>query len=244
MEISHTLKLTQEFKERKIKAKDIFSISVISKNEGFDFIRQYHYLKDAKYFAKFSYGLFLENKLVGVATFSNPQGIVSLKSWFGFDNTNQTVMELHRLCMMPDLNGSNATSYLLANSIKKLKGEGIQAIITLADDSRHIGSIYQVCNFKYYGLTDKKTDFYTIDGKLNPRGQTKDIEGVWLPRTRKHRYAYIIDRKLNILLDEQKRPQKQEGNLYDCCGGSLEVFDKRFNKKYSCPKCTDKIEEL
>ena len=48
-------------------------------------------------------------------------------------------------------------------------------------------------DFKYYGLTDKKTDFYTADGRVNPRGATKDIRGIWLPRTRKHRYAYVLD---------------------------------------------------
>lgn len=232
-----------KFKNREVKAKDIFSISQISKNSAFGFISSYHYLGDAKFFAKYSFGLFIENVLVGVATFSNPQGIVTLKSWFGLENTNQTVMELHRLCMIPELNGSNATSYLLSNAMKNLKKEGIQAVITLADDSRHSGSIYQVCNFKYYGLTDKKTDFYTADGKINPRGSTKDVQGVWLPRTRKHRYAYILDKKLEVLLTEQPKPLKQEGGVYECCGGSLIVQDKRFNKRYTCPKCTE-IEEI
>lgn len=235
-------KTIQDFKDHKTKAKDIFSIEVISKNEAFDFIKEYHYLGDAKFFAKFNYGLFLENTLVGVATFSNPQGIVALKSWFGLDNTNQSIMELHRLCMLPSLNGSNATSFLLSGAIKKLKAEKIQAIITLADNSRHSGSIYQVCNFNYYGLTDKKTDFYTADGKLNPRGTTKDVQGVWLPITQKHRYAFIIDKKLKCLLEPQKRPLKNETDSYECCNGTLVVEDKRYNKKYSCPKCTDKIE--
>jgi hypothetical protein len=232
------------FKNREVKAKDVFSLRKIEKNEAYNFIRQYHYLEDAKFFSKFSYGLFIADVLVGCATYSNPQGISALKSWFGFDNTNQTIMELTRLCMEPSLNGTNATSYLLGNSMKMLKKESIQAVITLADDSRHVGSIYQVCNFKYYGLTDKKTDFFTADGRVNPRGKTKDVEGVWLPRTQKHRYCFKLDRKLEILLNEEVRPTLEDTSDYKCCGGTNKVHDKRFDKWYSCPKCTDKIEEL
>jgi hypothetical protein len=198
------------------------------------------------FFATYCYGLFLGEELVGCATYSNPQGISSLKSWFGLDNSNQTVLELTRLCMIPELNGSNATSYLLGNSIKHLgKVLGIQAVITLADDSRHVGSIYQVCNFKYYGLTNKKTDFYTADGRVNPRGKTKDVQGVWLPRTRKHRYCYLLDKELEILLEERGRPKVSETSVYNkCCNGSLTVHDKRFNKKYTCPICTGEIKEI
>ena len=234
----------EDFKERKVKAKDIFEIKWIDKNVAYAFIKDYHYLGDAKFFSKFSFGLFMGHELVGVATYSNPQGISAMKSWFGLSNSDQSIMELSRLCMLPELNGSNATSYLLGNSMKMLKAYGIRAVITLADDSRHVGSIYQVCNFKYYGLTDKKTDFYTADGRLNPRGSTKNVEGVWLPRTRKHRYCFLLDRRTKVLLKEEKRPSVDELSDYGCCGGTNEVYDKRFNKKYTCPKCTGKIEEI
>jgi hypothetical protein len=226
------------FKNRKVKAKEIFTIKEVEKTTAFNFISKFHYLKESKFFAKYCYGLFVNDTLVGCSTFSNPQGIVAMKSWFGLENDNQDVLELSRLCMLPILNGSNATSYLLGNSITKLKTKQVKAVITLADDSRHVGSIYQVCNFKYYGLTDKKTDFFTADGRVNPRGQTKDIQGVWLPRNRKHRYAYIIDKKLICLLNEEKRPSIENTNNYECCNGTNIVLDKRFNVSYSCPKCS------
>lgn len=225
------------FKDRKVKAKEIFTLCEIDKKLAYGFISQYHYLKDAKFFAKFCYGLFLNEDLVGVSTFSNPQGISAMKSWFGLDNQDQSVLELSRLCMHPLLNGTNATSYLLSNSIKLLKKHNIKAIITLADDSRHIGSIYQVCNFKYYGLTDKKTDFYTHDGKVNPRGSTANIQGVWLQRTRKHRYCFVLDNNLKCLLSEQERPIEKSGTNYICCNGSGLVYDNRFGVEYDCPKC-------
>lgn len=235
----------EKFKNREVKAKEVFDIKEIEKNMAYDFVKKYHYLEDARFFAKYCYGLFIGEDLVGVSVFSNPQGISAIKSWTGVDdNSNQSVMELHRLCMLPDLNGSNATSYLLSNSMKMLKQHNITLVITLADDSLHVGSIYQVCNFKYYGLTDKKTDFYRSDGKINPRGKTKHLEGVWLPRTQKHRYGFKLHRKAPVVLEEQCRPSFDETNEYKCCGGTNIVYDKRFKKRYTCPKCTGKIEEI
>ena len=232
------------FIDRKIKAKDIFYLKEVQKSESYEFVKNHHYLGDAKFFAKFSYALIDKKteQVLGVATFSNPQGNVALKGWFGLPNTNQTVLELSRLCVLPELNGTNATSYLLGGSIKLLKKCGIRAVITLADDSRHSGSIYQVCNFTYYGLTDKKSDFFRWDGKVNPRGPTKDVQGVWVPRTRKHRYAYIMDKTLQCNYSEEIRPQKDSTNVYDCCGGTKQVFDNRFKKWFSCPKCDEMVE--
>ena len=233
------------FKNREIKAKNIFLIEEIDKNTAYDFVKQYHYLGDAKFFCQQAFGLFSKttNELIGVSTFSQPQGNVALKGWFGLTNQDKCVYELSRLCMLPLLNGTNATSFLLGGSIKKLKQQGnIRAVITLADSIRHVGSIYQICNFKYYGLTDSKTDFFTVDGKINPRGSTKETHGVWLPRTRKHRYAYIIDPTLKCLYTEQEKPNRSNTLERTCCNGSNIVYDKRFDEYYTCPRCTGKLE--
>ena len=233
------------FKNRDIKAKDLFTIKSISKNQAYAFVKEYHYLGEAKFFSVHAYGLYIGEELVGCATFSNPQGNVALKGWFGLDNQCKDVLELSRLCLSPPLNGSNATSYLLSGAIKLLKKEGIRAVITLADSSRHVGSIYQVCNFKYYGLTDKKSDFYTADGKVNPRGSTSNKQGVWIPRTRKHRYCFLLDKKLKVLYDEVKPyPKSEDRESNDCCKGLGKVQDNRFNKWYTCPVCTGGISEL
>ncbi len=238
------LELINSFKNREIKAKNIFEIRKIEKNVAYDFIRKYHYLGDARFFSTYSYGLYIGTEIVGCATYSSPQGISSLKSWFGLGNDVLDILELMRLCVIPILNGSNTTSYLLGNSIKFLKKEKIRAVITLADDSKHVGSIYQVCNFKYYGITNKKTDFYSHEGKLNPRGSTRNLRGVWLPRTQKHRYCYFIDDKLKCLLDEKVRPSLEQVKKYDCCKGTNEVYDDRFGDWYKCPRCCDKIEKI
>ena len=167
-----------------------------------------------------------------------------MKGWFGLNNDIQDILELSRLCMLPALNGTNATSFLLGGSIKMLKSHNVRAIITLADSNNHVGSIYQVCNFKYYGLSDKKTDFFSIEGKLNPRGETKNLKGVWLQRTRKHRYCYLLDKTLKVNYIEKSYPKKGETINLDCCGGSNKVYDNRFNVWYTCPRCIGELREL
>lgn len=235
------------FSHRELKAKDVFYIQEIGKNQAYEFVKKYHYLGDAKFFCEQAFGLFAIHggQLLGVATFSQPQGNVALKGWFGLTNQDKCVYELSRLCMSPSLNRTNATSFLLSGSIRELKKQGkIKAIITLADSNRHVGSIYQVCNFKYYGLTNSKKDFFTPNGKVNPRGSTKSVHGVWLPRSRKHRYAYIIDKKLKCNYEECSRPTITETNELYCCGGSKTVYDNRFGEWYTCPRCTGKLDRL
>ncbi len=231
----------EKFKNRQVKAKDLFQIREIGKAEAYDFVRKYHYLADAKFFAKFSYGLIMGVELVGVATFGCPQGSDALKGWFGLPNNDESVMELTRLCMLPILNGTNATSYLLGGSMRMIRKHGIRAIITLATSNRRIGSIYQVCNFKYYGLTAPKADFWSFDTQSKPRGKVTDLQGVWVAKPRKHRYAYIIDKKLKCLYEEEDRPPLDMSVDYSCCGGTGIVHDKRYNVDYTCPICTGKL---
>lgn len=132
--------------------------------------------------------------------------------------------------------------------MKMLKQHCIRAVITLADSNRHIGSIYQVCNFKYYGLTDSRTDFYTLGDngkfKTNPRGATKHLHGIWLPRTRKHRYCYMLDKKLKPLHEEQPHPTVKSTIDNDCCNGNFCVYDERFNEWWTCPRCCETLQKI
>lgn len=233
-----------DFKNRVVKAKDIFEIREIDKVSAYNFVRKYHYLGDAKFFAKYSYGLYHELEIVGVATFACPQGSEALKGWFGLPNSDKTIMELTRLCMLPHLNGTNATSYLLGGAMRNLKTKGIRAVITLATSDRHVGSIYQVCNFKYYGLTSQKNDFWSFETQNKPRGKVRDLQGVWVAKPQKHRYAYIIDKQLKCKYIEQKKPSVDMIVPYSCCGGTKIVHDNRFGVDYTCPICTKRLNKV
>ena len=239
----------EQFKKREIKAKEIFEIKPISKKEAKGIIKKYHYLEKKEFMHTVTYGLFEKesNELLGCAVFGTVGGISTLKGWFGESNRNSdNYLELTRLVMNPVLNGTNATSYLLGNSIKDIKKtmKNIRAIISLAESTRHVGSIYQVCNFKYFGLSDKKTDFYGADGSKNKRGSTKDVQGVWIPRPQKHRYCYILDETLEVKYAQESYPKKDDKLHITCCQGTNMVYDKRFEKYYTCPICTGKLEEV
>lgn len=244
--------MINKFKERKIKAKDIFEVKTINKNTAEDIVKKYHYLGDKKFMYTVAYGLFEKesNELLGCAVFGVVGGSLALKGWFGVDNSHSNeYFELTRLVMNPNLNGCNATSYLLGNAIKHIKRDfvEIKAIISLADNSLHNGAIYQACNFKYFGLTNKKTDFCVSGSSfINQRvGTTKDKEGVWIPRSQKHRYCYIIDNTVQIKYKEERYPKGNAMNIKpNCCNGTLVVYDKRYDKYYTCPRCVGKCEEL
>ena len=233
------------FKNREIKAKDLFEIQQIDKIMAYEFVRKYHYLGNAKFFAKYSFGLFAaDSELVGVATYACPQGSEALHGWFGLPNSDKSIVELTRLCMYPPLNGTNATSFLLGNSIKMLKPFGIRAVITLATSDRHVGSIYQVCNFRYFGLTSQKNDFWAFDTQGKPRGIVRDIQGVWVKKPQKHRYAYFLDKTLKCLYAEQSKPKIGSKIEYSCCGGTKVVHDRRYNVDYTCPICTGHLYKI
>lgn len=236
--------IIEKFKNREIKAKEIFKIREIDKPMAYEFVKQYHYLGDAKFFAVYSYGLFYGLELVGCATFACPQGLGTMKGWFGLPNDDKTIMELTRLCVLPALNGTNATSFLLGGSIRLIKHYGIRAIITLATSDRHVGSIYQVCNFKYYGLCAPKFAFWSYETQNKPRGKVKDIQGVWVLKPQKHRYAYIMDKKLKCLYPEQERPPEGMVIPYSCCNGTKIVHDNRYDVDYTCPICTGHLYKI
>ena len=118
-------------------------------------------------------------------------------------------------------------------------------MITLAMAERHVGSIYQVCNFKYFGMTKSASDFYRDDGAKNPRGKSSLMHGVHLPRPKKYRYAYIFDNSLHCNYEQEERPMLQDKlEKASCCSGTHEVYDKRYDEWYTCPICTGKLRRI
>lgn len=229
------------------KAKDVFDIREIGKADAFLFVSKYHYLGSKDFLSMFQYGLFIKGTeiLVGVSTFSTPAGVNTLNGWFGLKSNNTIeIQELTRLCVIPELNGSNATSFLLSNSMKMIRKLGVKAVITLADATRHVGSIYQNCHFKYYGLTEQKTDMYSTEG-TNIWRNVRDKHGVWLPRNRKHRYAYVFDYSLHVNYQERPYPNREQiMEKPECCQGKLVVHDRRHDEWFTCPRCTSSIVRL
>jgi len=206
--------------------KSDFYIDKISKKEAEKLLLQYHYLKDiSKTFKSgWNYGLFKKNEFsplniggsLGVCIFTGLPVPEIAKGAFGLErNEQQGLFELSRLCIEPSTQSEeyNITSWFVSQSIRQFrKDTEVKAILSYADSDHHSGTIYRACNFKYYGLTDRKKDFYYSDGTKHSRGKIKGSEGEWKERSRKHRYLMVFDKQLQDKLNwkEQKYTNKTD----------------------------------
>jgi hypothetical protein len=190
--------------------KSDFYIDKVCKEEIKNLLYTHHYLKDESkdFKSGFNYGLFKSTfecplnlgGCLGACIFSSlPVPEIAVGA-FGLERNQQKgIYELSRLCIHPNIQKEeyNITSWFLSRCIRRFKKDAnVSAILSYADSTRHNGIIYRACNFKYYGLTDPKKDFYYADGTKHSRGSVKGVEGEWKDRSRKHRYLMIFDKEL------------------------------------------------
>jgi hypothetical protein len=195
--------------------KEDFFIDNVKKCEVKELLNTFHYLshesKDFK-ISPYSYGLY-RNSVTDVLHIGGCVGCVIFTKIpvpeiavgaFGLQRHEQEgLYELSRLCVHPDVQKEeyNITSWFVSRCIKRFRKETkVKAILSYADSSKHEGIIYRACNFKYYSLTDPKSDFWIEqpDGSYikHSRGSVKGINGEWRERSRKHRYLMIFDKEL------------------------------------------------
>ena len=202
---------------------DNHRIERISKNQCESILTKFHYLSKQgfKFRVGFNYGLFLNDRLIGVAIYTCPSVPETVKSCFGLNSQEQDgIFELGRLALDPECYQKNLTSWFLSRTIKLLKVDTkVRAILTYADSDFHTGYTYQATNFIYYGLTTFKKDFYILqtDGSYikHQRGKVKGIQGEWKPRSRKHRYLMIFDKNLKCLWKQEKYPKIDNIAIYN-----------------------------
>ena len=188
----------------KMSLRKTYSIKPISYKEAMDIVVEKHYLH-RKCPVSHAYGLIdiRSGEVVGVVTYGVSPSSTLLKGICGPEEA-RNVYELNRL-WVDDKVAKNGESYLVANSMKLLDRE---IIVSFADTSQgHVGYIYQAANFGYYGLSSQKNDFIFANGKKLTRGKSKGFVGKWVPRSRKHRYVYLIDKSLNIIWPKERYPK-------------------------------------
>ena len=205
--------------------KEDFFIDNVKKCEVKDLLNTFHYLKnESKDFkvSPYSYGLY-RNSVTDVLHIGGCCGCVIFTGLsvpeiavgaFGLQRHDQEgLYELSRLCVHPDAQREeyNITSWFVSRYIKRFRKETkVRAILSYADSSHHSGIIYRACNFKYYGMTDLKSDFWIEqpDGSYikHSRGPIKGLSGEWRERSRKHRYLMVFDKELekNLKWEEKK----------------------------------------
>lgn len=154
----------------------------------------------------------LLGELLGTCIFTGFPVPELVQGLFCLDRDEQSGMfELSRLCVHPSVQGHehNITSWFVARCIKRLRQEtDVKAILAYADSEYHEGTIYKALNFKYYGLTDPKSDFwFRYHGVYakHSRGKTRDAVGEWRERSRKHRYLMVFDESLTVLWNKNER---------------------------------------
>lgn len=197
-----------------INSKINYSIRKISKSQASDILEPFHYLSNISkgFKSGVNFGCFKGENLIGVAIFTGFPVPELVKGMFGLERSDQTgFFELSRLCLEPNIQKEehNLASWFLSRCIKILRKEfKVRAILSYADSSFHSGVVYAACNFKYYGLTDIKKDFYILndDGTFtkHSRGKVKGVKGEWRYRTRKHRFVMIFDKSLIMKWREEK----------------------------------------
>lgn len=200
-------------------AKSDFYIDRVGKEEIKNLLYTYHYLKDESkdFKSGFNYGLFKYPSwecplniggCLGACIFTGlPVPEIAVGA-FGLERDKQEgLYELSRLCIRPDIQEEeyNITSWFVSKCIKRFRRDAtVRSILSYADANHHSGTIYRACNFKYYGLTESKKDFYYSDGTKHSRGSVKGKDGEWRERSRKHRFLMTFDKNLEVLWKEQK----------------------------------------
>jgi len=147
-----------------------------------------------------------EGGVVGCCIFTGLPVPELLVGCFGLPRDEQEgFFELSRLCLAPEMqtHQKGVASWFVARALRLLRAENrVRAVLSYADADYHKGTVYRALNFGYYGLSTLKKDFYTKDAegvlRKQSRGRTKGVEGVWLPRSRKHRFLMLYDKKLTV----------------------------------------------
>lgn len=184
-----------------------YTIQRIQRKDCAPFILGIHYAKRWPSIS-YAFGLFNDKELVGIVSYGTPPSS-PLRNGIAGPEFGSCVLELNRLCLRYNL--KNEASILVSKSLRMLPQKSI--IVSFADTEQgHSGIVYQACNFRYFGLSAKRTD-WKVRGKEHLHGQTiaDEFRGrenraylmrekygdnfYLLPRPRKHRYIYLIGNK-------------------------------------------------
>ena len=110
-----------------------YGIKKISKRDTEDILKKFHYLSKQGFSFRsgFNYGLFIEDKLIGVAVFHTLSVPETAKGCFGLQrNEQQGLYELGRLVLDPEEYEPNLTSWFLSRAIKILRKEIVNYLMS------------------------------------------------------------------------------------------------------------------
>lgn len=215
--------------KKETKNNGLLIIKQIDKSIAKDLIITNHYShKWNSAFGKYNFGIFKDEKLMGVAVFGymqNPRAKI-----FTCNNKEAYIIELNRMWIDDELN-KNAESILISSSIKLIKqlDKNVCAIQTFADGRIGCGTIYKASNFKYCGFkysifwqnietnevyhniiltnTSRKTAYV----KTNTEYLNNKLKAF---RVKTYRYIYILDKSFAFKFKEEQYPEYNKGIEY------------------------------
>lgn len=211
--------------------KDRFIIKSIKKEETHDWLKNKHYAGRIPIITK-SFGLFEDDRLVGVCTFGPPARMLN-DGYGAFDGEIKVdTYELNRLVTNDSL-PKNTTSYFVSSCLKKMPEPSL--IVSYADaNSGHHGYIYQATNFMYCGVTSAEKKYInkntgeeyhprTVVQMFGSREEDSLPEEIELSKepTGKFKYFYFVGNKREVrnmknhFKYEEKPYPKGDNDEYD-----------------------------
>jgi hypothetical protein len=182
----------------------------ISKSVADAFVTQKHYSRRASIFWA-GFGLEEDGQITGVVVYGQPSPPIQKHA---FVDRDFRLYELARVVVQSKT--KNASSFLVANSLKLLEPKPC-AVISYADmEQNHCGIIYQATNWLYTGSTKSHDKAYIVDGKrthpmtLRDKGITDPTRwakenGIEMVKPmEKHRYFQFVGDKRQCRIMRKK----------------------------------------
>jgi hypothetical protein len=185
-------------------------VITISKSVADAFVTQKHYSRRASIFWA-GFGLEEDGQITGVVVYGQPSPPIQKHA---FVDRDFRLYELARVVVQSKT--KNASSFLVANSLKLLEPKPC-AVISYADmEQNHCGIIYQATNWLYTGSTKSHDKAYIVDGKrthpmtLRDKGITDPTRwakenGIEMVKPmKKHRYFQFVGDKRQCRIMRKK----------------------------------------
>jgi hypothetical protein len=153
-------------------------IEQIGHKKASAFIQKWHYSCKCPtgkniFFGWFSGCDIFTRELYAVADYGigvNPYQAQSLSKLSGYNVTNETLLELKRLCRIEPKNIEIQLTQFIAGCHKILKSNGFRFIVSFSDPAyNHNGGIYKAANFIHLGKTNPENHAIEQDGTVRHR---------------------------------------------------------------------------
>lgn len=181
---------------RLLQALKLFEIKLVNQQAALYAVKNWHYSKSLPVSKLIRYGVFEDNKFIGVIIFSRGAS-PHLGTALSLDQTE--ICELTRIALDKHL---TPVSQLVAVCLKLLKqnNPGLRCVISFADPKEgHKGGIYQAGNWIYTGKSDPVVEHF-IDGRwMHRRNAYHHPQRPFAPKrtmSGKFRYLYPLDKNL------------------------------------------------